>query len=200
MKTFVNLLSIFRIVASFALVPTLMLRLYWLSFVLFALAGFSDYFDGWLARKYNAVSKLGGVLDQIGDKFLAVFSLILLAIMMPVWFVIVPVIVMVGRELYVSGLREFLGTQKIEMPVPKNRFAVAKVKTTFQLVSIGAFFLVFALGASITPETTNRAVFYGIYALPFIGMWGLWLSLVASVWSATEYTTDFAKKMKSLKK
>jgi phosphatidylglycerophosphate synthase len=118
---------------------------------------------------------------------------------MPVWFVVLPVILMIARELYVSGLREFLGTHKIEMPVPKPRFSMGKIKNTFQMIALGAFLLIFALGSIITPDMTSRLVMYLIYALPQIGIWGLWLALLASVWSATEYTITFAKHIKKIK-
>ena len=72
MKFFVNFLSAFRIAASFAIIPTLMFQWYWVSFILFALAAISDWFDGFLARKYNVCSKIGGVMDHIGDKLLVV--------------------------------------------------------------------------------------------------------------------------------
>ena len=134
MKFFVNFLSAFRIAAAFAIIPTLMFELYWTTFILYVLAAMSDWFDGYLARKYNVCTKIGGVMDHIGDKLLVVNTLIMLTVMMPVWFIVVPVILMVARELYISGLREFLGTQKIEMPVPKARFSMGKIKTTLQML------------------------------------------------------------------
>lgn len=199
MKFFVNFLSAFRIFTAFAIIPTLMYQLYWLTFILYTLGAISDWFDGYLARKYNACSKIGGVMDHIGDKLLVVNSMLMLAIMIPVWFIIVPVIIMTARELYISGLREFLGTQKIEMPVPKARFSMGKIKTTLQMVSIAAFFLLFAVGTAITPETDSRALMFALSALPTIGIWGLWLSLVASIWSATQYTMTFVGHLKKLK-
>ena len=199
MKFFVNFLSSFRIATAFAIIPTLLLNMYWTTFVLFALGAMSDWFDGFLARKYNVCTKIGGVLDHIGDKLLVVNTFIMLAIMMPVWFVIVPIIIMICRELYISGLREFLGTQKIEMPVPKARFSMGKIKTTLQMVSITAFLLIFAVGTIITPETDSRFIMYLIYVLPQIGIWGLWLSLLSSIWSATQYTITFVGHLKKLK-
>lgn len=199
MKFFVNFLSAFRIAAAFAIIPTLMFQMYWITFILYVLAAVSDFFDGWLARKYNVTSKIGGVLDHIGDKLLVINIMIMLAIMMPVWFVVIPVIIMVARELYISGLREFLGTQKIEMPVPKSRFSMGKIKTTLQMIAVGAFLLMFAVAAMITPDTTSRVITFLVYALPQIGMWGLWLSLLASLWSATEYTFTFVEKYKKIK-
>ncbi len=200
MKFFVNFLTAFRIAAAFAIIPTLMFGLYWTSFILFLLAAISDWFDGFLAKKFNVCSKIGGVMDHIGDKLLVVNTFIMLAIMMPVWFVVVPVIIMTARELYVSGLREFLGTQKIEMPVPKARFSMGKIKTTLQMITICAFLLLFAMGTLITPDITSRTLTLAIYVLPQIGIWGMWLSLVASLWSATQYTFTFTKKLKQIKK
>jgi CDP-diacylglycerol--glycerol-3-phosphate 3-phosphatidyltransferase len=199
MKFFVNFLSAFRICAAFAIIPTLMLNMYWTTFILYALGAISDWFDGFLARKYNVCTKIGGVMDHIGDKLLVVNTFIMLAIMMPVWFVIVPIIIMIGRELYISGLREFLGTQKIEMPVPKARFSMGKIKTTLQMISIAAFLLIFVVGTIITPESDSRTLMYMIYILPQIGIWGLWLSLIASIWSATQYTMTFLGHLKKIK-
>lgn len=199
MKFFVNFLSVFRIMTAFAIIPTIMYGLYWTTFILYVLAALSDWFDGFLARKYNVCSKLGGVMDHIGDKLLVVNTFIMLALMMPVWFIVVPIIIMISRELYISGLREFLGTQKIEMPVPKARFSMGKIKTTLQMITIAAFLLFFAVGTLITPNADSRTLMFLIYALPQIGMWGTWLSLIASVWSATQYTFTFAEKLKKIK-
>ena len=199
MKKFVNFLSAFRIAAAFAIIPTIMFGLYWVTFILYALAALSDWFDGFLARKYNCCSKLGGVMDHIGDKLLVCNTFIMLAMLMPVWFIVIPIIIMIARELYISGLREFLGTQKIEMPVPKARFSMGKVKTTIQMISIAAFLLFLALGAVVNPNTTSSVVFYIIYTLPQIGIFCLWFALVASLWSATQYTITFSQKLKKIK-
>jgi len=199
MKFFVNFLSAFRIAAAFAIIPTLMFGMYKTTFVLYVLAALSDWFDGFLARKYNVCSKIGGVMDHIGDKLLVVNTLIMLTVMRPVWFIVVPVIIMIARELYISGLREFLGTQKIEMPVPKARFSMGKIKTTLQMITIAAFLLLFVIGQMITPNTTSRTLMYMLTVLPQIGIWGIWLSLLASVWSATQYTFTFAEKLKKVK-
>ena len=199
MKFFVNFLSAFRIAAAFAIIPTIMFGLYWLTFILYLLAAISDWLDGFLARKYNCCSKLGGVMDHIGDKLLVCNTFIMLTILMPVWFIVIPVIIMIARELYISGLREFLGTQKIEMPVPKARFSMGKVKTTIQMIAITAFLLLMAIGSSVTPNTDSAYVFYMIYSLPQIGIFCLWLALVASLWSATQYTITFVQKLKKIK-
>ncbi|MBE6461813.1 MAG: hypothetical protein E7006_03155 [Alphaproteobacteria bacterium] len=199
MKFFVNFLSAFRIAAAFAIIPTLMAQMYWTTFILYTLGAMSDWFDGYLARKYNVCTKIGGVMDHIGDKLLVVNTFIMLSIMMPVWFVVIPVIIMIARELYISGLREFLGTQKIEMPVPKARFSMGKIKTTLQMISIAAFLLIFAIGTIITPTSDSGWLKFLIYTLPPIGIYGLWFALVASVWSATQYTRTFLGHLKKIK-
>lgn len=200
MKTFVNLLSAFRICVAFLIIPTLMMQWYWVSLVLFILGAVSDWLDGFLARKFNCCTKLGGVLDHIGDKLLVVNTFIMLALMMRFWFIIVPVILMISRELYISGLREFLGTQKIEMPVPKNRFSMGKIKTTLQMVTIIAFLSLFAISSVVTPDTISANTLIVMNILSQMGIIFIWFALVASLWSATQYTFTFAQKIKKIKK
>ena len=210
MKTFVNFLSIFRIATAFALIPTMLLNWYLVSFILFLLGAISDWFDGYLARKYDCCSKIGGVLDHIGDKLLVCNTLILLpfipiditfistfyaTISGKLWFIIVPIILMVDRELYISGLREFLGTQKIEMPVPKARFSMGKIKTTLQMIAI----TVILLAVSIFKIPSNKVLVYIVSKLPEIGIAILWAALVVSIWSAVQYTKTFSEKLKKIK-
>ena len=198
MKFFVNFLSAFRIAASFVIIPTLWFQWIWVSLVLFVLAALSDFFDGYLARKYDVCSKLGGVMDHIGDKLIVVNTFIMITVMMPLWFVVVPIIIMIARELYISGLSEFLGTQKIEMPVPKARFSMGKIKTTLQMITLTAILTLFALSTLKAPMSPRFLMIFR--ALFGFGMIGLWVSLLASVWSATEYTFTFAEKLKKIKK
>ena len=199
MKFFVNFLSSFRIFAAFAIIGTLMTGMYKTTVILFLLAALSDFFDGYLARKYNACTKTGYVLDSVADKFLVVNSFILLCLMMPVWFIVIPIILMIGRELYISGLREFLGANKLTVDHPKSRFAPGKIKTLMQMISILAFLCLFAIGASVTDASSGKALIYAIYALPNIGIFALWFALATSIWSAAQYTRDFVKKVKKLK-
>lgn len=199
MKFFVNFLSAFRIFAAFAIIGTLMSGMYMTTLILFVIAALTDFFDGYLAHKYDVCTKIGGVMDHIGDKLLVVNTFILLCIMMPVWFTIIPIIIMIARELYISGLREFLGTQKVAMPVPSPRFSMGKIKTTFQMISIIAFLALFALGASVGNASEGKMLIYAIYALPNIGIFSLWFALAASIWSATSYTRTFIQKLKKIK-
>ena len=210
MKAFVNFLSAFRIASAFAIIPTLLLGWYWTSFILYVLASLSDFFDGYLARKYNCVSKLGGVMDHIGDKLLVANTLIVLSVVLmfllpafipgfPSWTIIIPVILMISRELYISGLREFLGTQKIEMPVPKARFSMGKIKTTLQMVATCALLLGLCMPQLVLVPKMETFAIYGFFGLMYSGVTILWLALVASLWSATQYTITFIGHLKKIK-
>ena len=200
MKLFVNFLSCFRVLAAFAIIPALLFQHYWCALILFVLAALSDWFDGFLARKYDVCTKLGGVIDSTGDKLLVANTLIMLSVMMPVWFIVVPTVLLIARELYVSGLREFLGTQKMEMPVPNYRFAPGKIKATLQMITISAFLALFAFSSFITPANISKTYLIIMNTLSQIGIIGIWASVAFSLWSATKYTITFSEKIKKIKK
>jgi cardiolipin synthase (CMP-forming) len=131
--------------ARIAAIPVIMLLLLsgypalrWLAFVLYVGAAVTDYFDGYLARKYGTVSAIGRMLDPIADKLLVGALLIVFAFdgSFGHWDLI-PATIILMREIFVSGLREFMGNEKIVVPVSK----LAKYKTTFQLVALGVVIL-----------------------------------------------------------
>lgn len=200
MKFFVNFLSAFRIFASFAIIGTLMSGMYMTTLILFILAAISDFLDGYLARKYDVCTNIGTVLDSVADKFLVINAFVLLCIMMPVWFIVIPIILMISRDLYVSGLREFMGTQKMEPAHARTRFSFGKIKATMQMISIIAFLALFALGASVGAASNGKFILYAIYALPNIGIFALWFALAASIVSAVTYTRDFVQKLNKKRK
>lgn len=98
---------------------------------IFVAAALTDFLDGYLARKWNAVSTLGALLDPIADKLLVAVLLIYLLTMLGTE-VLLPVVIILLRELYVSGLREFLGSRKVTLPVS----SMGKLKTATQMLSI----------------------------------------------------------------
>ncbi|MEM6683967.1 MAG: CDP-diacylglycerol--glycerol-3-phosphate 3-phosphatidyltransferase [Pseudomonadota bacterium] len=108
------------------------------AFVAFVLAGVTDFFDGYLARAQGLTSKLGQFLDPIADKLMVAAVIIMLVSIDRIngLHVIAAVIIMC-RELLVSGLREFLAELKVSVPVTN----LAKWKTTFQMVALGALIL-----------------------------------------------------------
>jgi len=143
-----NLLTLSRILA----VPILVFLLwkpapwdYAVTFVLYCVVGITDYFDGYLARAHGLTSRLGQFLDPIADKIMVAAVLVMLMAsrkadgLPPIiqdWSVI-PGLIILLREITVSGLREFLAELKVLLPVS----ALAKWKTTFQMVALGGLIL-----------------------------------------------------------
>jgi cardiolipin synthase len=110
------------------------------SFAVFCLAGVSDALDGLAARKLRARSEFGRMLDPIADKILVAVALMMLAAGPHAVlhdFELIPALVILAREILVSGLREFLATVSVSVPVTR----VAKMKTVLQMISIGAMIL-----------------------------------------------------------
>lgn len=147
MLTLPNILTLSRIIA----VPLLAFLLWWpdwqlgygFAFGLYCLMGITDYFDGYLARSSGTVSKLGIFLDPIADKIMVAAVILVLTAQgilrgpyVGDMHVIAGLIILV-REIAVSGLREFLGGLQVSVPVTR----LAKWKTTFQMVSLGALIL-----------------------------------------------------------
>jgi len=105
----------------------------WCGGLLFTAAAITDYFDGYFARKLNQVSKFGRFLDPIADKLLVSAVILMLAYTSRyVYYGIFPAIIILCREILVSGLREYLAELNVSVPVSK----LAKWKTTFQLIAL----------------------------------------------------------------
>ena len=152
MLTLPNILTLSRIIT----VPLLVALLwfpgwelgYALGFALYCLMGVTDYFDGYLARAQGAVSKLGIFLDPIADKIMVAAVILMLvgarhesAAIQGIN--LIPALVILLREIAVSGLREFLAGLRVSVPVSQ----LAKWKTALQLVALGALILAGALPA-----------------------------------------------------
>ncbi len=148
-----NLLTLSRIFAVpilvFLLWPSLKLEGnqpaaldYWLAFGLYCMMGITDYFDGYVARTQGTVSKLGIFLDPIADKIMIAAVILLLVFTRDVdgWHVIAALIILL-REIIVSGLREFLAGLQVSVPVTN----LAKWKTAAQLVAFGGLILAGAI-------------------------------------------------------
>jgi CDP-diacylglycerol--glycerol-3-phosphate 3-phosphatidyltransferase len=147
MLTLPNLLTLSRIFA----VPILVFLLwrpapidYAITFILYCIVGITDYFDGYLARAQGQISRLGQFLDPIADKIMVVAVLIMLISSRKAnpepeiaGLHIIAALIILLREIMVSGLREFLAGLQVSVPVS----ALAKWKTTLQLVALGALIL-----------------------------------------------------------
>ena len=144
MSTFINILTLSRIFIAAVIFALLMSPDgYLLAMILFLLAGITDYFDGLLARKYNAVSQLGEVLDPIADKILILFVLFGLAINLSSYFVGFIGAIIVTREIWVGALRD-LNARNEKTDATKVTF-LAKIKTTIQLFTISTYLLGLAI-------------------------------------------------------
>ena len=159
LTTLPNLLTLSRIVA----IPLVIITFYlptpygpWIGCVLFGLAGFTDWLDGKLARLWQQQSELGRFLDPIADKLLVVAVLFMLGVLqlrrdpppghlsLTILYIL-PALVIVSREILVSGLREFLAGLKVGLPVSR----LAKWKTAIQMVALGVLIVGDAGGTPI---------------------------------------------------
>ncbi len=152
-----NILTYGRIVAVPLVAGLLMWDTYaarWTALAIFVAAAISDFFDGYLARKWQQQSSLGRMLDPIADKVLVAVVLLVLA-GSPIlygghmW----AAIIILSREVLVSGLREYLGELQVSVPVTK----IAKWKTTVQLVAIGVL-IAGPAGDKIIPYLTEFGI------------------------------------------
>ena len=175
---FPNYLTIGRII----IVPVFVFAFYLpgfygdvIPFALFVIASFTDFLDGLLARIYKEESKLGELLDPIADKIIVATALILLVMDGTIKnYEVIAAIIILTREILISGLREFLAGGKIKLPVSN----LAKAKTFLQM---------FAISALLTGETGNRIVNFQDYNAQTIGIILLWLSAFLTLYTGYEY-------------
>ncbi len=168
-----NILTISRIVV----IPVIFLAIYihsalWsiLAGVLFVMASITDYLDGYFARSRNQNSVLGRLLDPIADKLLVVSALLIIVanqMVSPITYI--PVIIIMCREVLVSGMREFLAEFRVGMPVTR----LAKWKTACQMTAISMILL-------------QRLYFIGD-AVGFIGEWLLWIAGILTFVTGYQY-------------
>ena len=140
MTYFINLLTLSRIFLA-AVIFLLLTRPegYFLAFILFFVAGATDYFDGYLARKYNSTSQIGEILDPIADKILIVFVLFGLSVNLTSYFIAFIASLIIAREIWVGALRDFNARQG-RSDLTKVTF-LAKIKTSIQLLTISIYLL-----------------------------------------------------------
>ena len=151
---------------------------YLMAFGLYTLMGITDYFDGYLARAQGTVSKLGIFLDPIADKIMiASVVLILCAIGDIEGYHVIAALVILLREIAVSGLREFLASLQVSVPVSQ----LAKWKTTFQILALGAL-----ISAGGLPQ---------FEIIKIIGIWALWGAAILTLITGWDYLRVGLKHM-----
>ena len=140
----------------------------WLSMSLFVAAGITDYFDGYIARRYHQISRLGRFLDPIADKLLVAAALLMLVDLGPLSGIhVLAALIILAREIMVSGLREFLAELRVGLPVSQ----LAKWKTAVQMVAI-ALLLV---GDAASPLVT------------MLGLWAIWIAAGLTLITGYDY-------------
>ena len=179
MKTRIpNILTIGRIIIVPIFVVSFFLPGFYgdiIPFALFVLASFTDYLDGLLARFFKEESKLGEMLDPIADKILVSAALILLVMNGTIKnYEVIAAIIILTREILVSGLREFLAKVSVAMPVT----SLTKLKTLLQMVSIAIL---------LTGESGNKIINFQDYNAQTIGIILLWLSAFLTLYTGYEY-------------
>lgn len=139
MTNFINFITLARIFLAPIILVFLIFGNYLVCVLLFFLAGLTDYFDGYLARKYNAVSELGEILDPIADKILIVFILIGLSVELDSQLMALLSSLIIAREIGVAALRDYSARNNLSERT-KVTF-LAKAKTSMQLFTIGLYLL-----------------------------------------------------------
>jgi len=178
LKKIPNILTIGRII----IVPFFVLAFYLpgfygdlTAFALFVIASFTDFLDGMLARMMGEESKLGELLDPIADKIIVATALILLVMSGTIrHYEVIAAIIILTREILISGLREFLARGQIKLPVTN----LAKLKTFLQMVAISLL---------LTGETGNKILNFQDYNAQTIGIILLWLSAFLTLYTGYEY-------------
>lgn len=169
-----NLLTLLRIILIPIFVGVFYLPFdwaHWVAAIIFAAAGFTDWLDGYLARRLKQMSPFGAFLDPVADKLLVATSLLLLVGAKDVNYITLPAIVIVGREIVISALREWMAEVGRRASVTVNY--IGKVKTTMQML---ALFLLLAF------HPANS--WWGV-----LGFILLYLAAILTIWSMVIYLT-----------
>jgi len=194
MLTLPNVLTLSRIVT----VPVLVALLWWpqwslgylMAFGVYCLMGITDYFDGYLARAQGTVSKLGVFLDPIADKIMvAAVILVLTGKGVIAGIDVVAALVILLREIAVSGLREFLAGLRVSVPVSQ----LAKWKTTLQIVALGSYILIPAVPGWDVPVI--GAWVDGWFNPVVVGKLTLWTAAALTVVTGWDYLRIGLKHM-----
>lgn len=188
-----NILTVGRI----WVVPAVVLTLYfknniwmsWLSVLLFALAGVTDFFDGYLARHLNQGSSFGRVLDPIADKLLVGAIIVMLGYTgrLEEGYCFIPAVIIMCREILVSGLREYLAEIKVGCPVTR----LAKWKTTCQMFALP---ILMVAHHHLMLEGFDR---FNIDIISLMGVFFMWLAAILTVITGYDYWKSGRKYMEN---
>ena len=147
MTNFINFITIARILLAPIIFLFLIFGNYLVCIILFFLAGLTDYFDGYLARKYNAESQIGEILDPIADKILIVFLLIGLSVELDSFLIAFLGSFIIAREIGIAALRDYSSRKNISDRTKVTY--LAKIKTSLQLFSIGSYLIALTISFNL---------------------------------------------------
>lgn len=190
-----NFLTIIRIIFA-SLIALILIFFdskfaYLISFILFCLGGMTDFFDGWLARRKNQISDLGRMLDPIADKILVISTLVILMSNNVIEsYNIIAALIIIYREIFISGLREFLGDKSSVIKVTN----LAKLKTTMQFIAILSF-----LGSQIINDYFMYTHVINIFS-SFICTFLIWMTTFISLLTGFNYIKSANNYLNAKKK
>jgi CDP-diacylglycerol--glycerol-3-phosphate 3-phosphatidyltransferase len=168
MAVFINLLTISRMaLGAFIFILLTRTEMYWIAFILFFIASITDYFDGYLARKYNSVSQIGEILDPIADKILIVFLLFAISINLSSYYIGFTSALIITREIWVGALRDYNARQNKSDATKVTM--LAKIKTTIQLFTISVYLLGFGLNNMFILFTADMLLFTSLIITLYTG-------------------------------
>ena len=176
MKTLPNILTILRIILIPVIILLIVLDTYnanFLALIIFIIASLSDYLDGYLARKYKFTSNFGTMLDPIADKLLIILVGSILCYRGDINGIhLIPFLLIVSREIFISGIREYLAqlNEKISLPVSK----LGKYKTAAQMMALFCLLL-------------NPLVSNNLFFTDELGILILWIASILSLLSGYQY-------------
>ena len=177
MVNIINLMTLSRIFLALIISSLIIIgESYVIALVLFFFAGLSDYLDGFLARKYNATSQIGEILDPIADKILIVFIMITLSVNLSSYLLAFSSSLIISREIWVSALRDYCSRKNI-VHATKVTY-LAKIKTTLQITTISLYLLGLAVSNMI---------------LVVLGDAFLILSVLVTLYTGYEYSINVIK-------
>ncbi|MBR0573940.1 CDP-diacylglycerol--glycerol-3-phosphate 3-phosphatidyltransferase [Pasteurella atlantica] len=167
-------LTIFRVI----LIPLFIITFYLpfkyapeITTLLFFIAGLTDWFDGYLARKWSQVTRLGAFLDPVADKVLVAAALVCVVEHYHTWWITIPAIVMISREIIISALREWMAEIGERANVAVSW--MGKVKTTAQMLSLGGLLWRYNFAMEV-------AAFIALYIASILTIWSMMQYLKAS--------------------
>ena len=174
MKNFIMLLTYSRILfGPLIFIISVFFEMYFASLVIFIVCSFSDFLDGYLARKFNHESSLGKLLDPIADKILICSTILAIILITNDNFIGLMGMIILIREFWVSGLREYTAVNNIQSASDVS--FLAKIKTTLQFIAVALYLFSFSYSLSL-----------GIFVSSFV----LFLSLLVSIKTGMTYSRN----------